>query len=817
MRLITLYANQNFTITTNFMRIYLNAALFIISLLFSMNTSAQINIDTLKAKAALYAQTTSSDLLFIHTDKTLYTNNEQIWFAAYLINNGNAKINDHSILSISLMREDDKKIFTEQQHVMLNGLSDGSIIIPENIPPGNYLFNACTNVLNQQGKPIAVFSRPLTIKSVSQSRFKATLTLLDSVITNGTIRASVNVEIKDEKRKGKPTITYSITNGKKQKTTLRDDQSSTVISVPATQLNTLEPVLLTEIAYNFDTVFLSVKLPALQPKGLNVRFFPEGGNLINGAETVIGIESITSTGLPIAISGVLYRNNQPVKTINTNAYGAGRFSIKPTLTDTYTFRCKANNYLEKDTTYQLPAAIEDGIALHLTNAVVNDTLTLALYSKTSKKAYVLLHNYKETFELLNVDAGPAGNKISIAINQLPRGLSTITLLDEQYRPLAERIFFAHYDKKINATININKNNFSTRDSAAAVIKLSDYNDQPLQGTLSVAVVQESRLESAKQRDIESNTFLNYNLGELPSDPTGLGFRNKTYLEDILLIKGWRRYTWQHLMKSKATGFVVNNQQPQYNGNVLRRTKPINEKVRLLVLKNSTFDTLTTASDGSFTLNSKFLVINEGKKVRLWAKEMDEKGYTITLNNPFKSINRELADGVYIPPRGIAQPFESSADHELKDIQKNIILKAVEIKGKKNNGPMYGLRNECGDYVCEAGYLNCPYHPPSKSKVYAPVKGQAIQGGVYQGCTSTGQEVLAIYNGREFYGLNRSKDGLLEKQYLSTIFWKANITTNENGEARLSFFTADITGNFKVIVQGLTSNLPVYAEADLTVK
>jgi hypothetical protein len=177
----------------------------------------------------------------------------------------------------------------------------------------------------------------------------------------------------------------------------------------------------------------------------------------------------------------------------------------------------------------------------------------------------------------------------------------------------------------------------------------------------------------------------------------------------------------------------------------------------------------------------------------------------------------VADAAILKNWGIAQTVESSSDQQLKSSEKNIVLNEVNIKGVKNNGPMYGLRNECGDYVCQAGYLNCFYHTPANSKVYAPIKGQAIVGGVYQGCTSNGQEVLAIYTAREFYGLNRNPDGELERQYLSTLFWKPGVTTNEKGDASFSFYTGDITGQFRIIVQGMSGKNVVYGDGEITVK
>ena len=799
----------------------LKLLLYSMLLLFAANAWAQskaLSTDSLRAKLSLNSRTHPSELLYVHTDKTLYTNNETLWFSAYIFNSGQQEIYAHNILSVSLMREDDRQIYFEQQHVIKGGLSSGSFVIPNNTPPGNYFFNACTDVLDQNAKPVVVFSQPITIKSITQSRFNATLALLDTAITNGAVRASVSLTIKDYERKGKPAITYGIGGGKTKKINLTDEESSATINIPVAQLSGTDPVLLTEVSYNYDTLYLSIKLPKIQPKGLNVRFFPEGGSLSEGINNTVALETTTMAGLPVSLNGTLYANGQFVSAIITNSYGVGKFRLKPEAGANYTFIVKANNYLNRDSIYKLPDAVNNSVVLHLGNAVVNDTLAMTVYSNAATKVKVLLHNYREQYALLDAEANADGKKINIPVSALPKGIATVTVLDQEGRPLAERIFFSRYNQKINAVIKTEKEIYNKRDSVQANVSLKDQSGNPMEGVLSVAAVQDSRIEGDKEMDIESYVYLNHDLGPLPRDPQGRGFNNKDFLEDMFLTRGWRRYTWQGLMQTKPTNILSIGPPPQFKGNLLHRGKPFKDTVQLLVLRNKNFDKVKTALDGSFTLTRQLLEIPEGKQVHLWTDLLEQKAYSIQLNNPFKPVNQQVAEAAILKNRGIAERIESSLDQQLKDLQKNIVLSEVNIKGQKNNGPMYGLRNECGDYVCQAGYLNCFYHTPANSKVYAPVKGQAIYGGVYQGCTSTGQEVLAIYSAaREFYGLNRSADGLLEPQYLSTLFWKPGLTTNEKGEASFSFYTGDITGKFRIIVQGISGKSVVYGDGEINVK
>nr|WP_294796423.1 hypothetical protein [uncultured Mucilaginibacter sp.] len=779
--------------------------------------SRGINPDTLQVKLALYAKINAAGLLFVHTDKTIYTNNEPIWFAGYLINSGLGSTDDHTIISVSLMREDDRKVVYEQQNVMQQGLGSGSLVIPDNVPPGNYLFNACTNVLDHRGKPIAIFSQSLTIKSITDRRFSATLALLDTVITNGKVRASVILNFKDEKRKGTPVITYSATGNKAEKISLSDKQSSANITLPASQLTGADPVLLTEIVYNYDTLYLNVKLPKVQSKGLNVRFFPEGGNLSDGLESTVAIETTTKAGLQVALKGVLYRGDKPIDTISTNSYGIGRFSLKPAKGNIYTFKVKANIYLNKDTLYVLPNILENGVVLHFNEAIVNDTLRMTLYSKAAKKVQVAIHNYNEAFSLFDTEARPDGKKLSLVLPTLPKGIATVTIMDDEGKPLAERIFFAHYNHSITATIKTHKPTYGKRDSVAVSINLKDHNGNPVSAILSVAAIQKNRIERIKQQDIESYVYLNHDLGNLPPDPMGRGFDNRPYLEDMFLTRGWRRYSWQSLMQSKATDTLSIGPSPIVKGNLIHYDKPLKKPRDIVVFRHTFIDKFSTEKDGSFILKQDQLEVEEGKKIRLWINLGDEKGYDLRIVNPFAEINSHIAEEAVIIPRGFAKSAESSTDQQLKGFEKSILLKEANIRADKKDESMFGYANACGDYICQFNILNCNNHKPWNSKVRPAVKGDVTTSGIYRGCTTNGQQVPPVFTAREFYGLNRDPDSSFEPQNLSTLLWKPGLVTNEKGEASFSFFTSDITGKYKIVVQGVGENNVVNGVGELTVK
>jgi hypothetical protein len=176
------------------------------------------------------------------------------------------------------------------------------------------------------------------------------------------------------------------------------------------------------------------------------------------------------------------------------------------------------------------------------------------------------------------------------------------------------------------------------------------------------------------------------------------------------------------------------------------------------------------------------------------------------------------------------------------------LKTVTIKGLKEEYKQYSPffsygSNACGDYVCYLNVLNCENHfnnslnrPPKMGEKYiVPTNTinnktmlQTFKSNgtyseiIYTGCTVPNSDPLSLvingikYN-KEFYGSDYSQVNPSQPEYLSTIYWKHLCFVNSKKEAELSFYTSDITGPFKIIVQGITANDVIYGEKEFNVE
>ncbi|RZL42307.1 MAG: hypothetical protein EOO93_28995, partial [Pedobacter sp.] len=158
---------------------------------------------------------------------------------------------------------------------------------------------------------------------------------------------------------------------------------------------------------------------------------------------------------------------------------------------------------------------------------------------------------------------------------------------------------------------------------------------------------------------------------------------------------------------------------------------------------------------------------------------------------------------------------------LKNDEKAIRLREVVI-AKKNSSFVYGS-NSCGDYVCSYNILNCPNHVNDRNNTN-PIIGKSylVNGSLqpYIKCKPEDEivkfgKINGIHLHKEFY-INDYKQPE-EPAFFSTIYWNYGTILNANKETELSFHTSDITGRFRIVVQGITNKDVVYAEQFFEVK
>jgi hypothetical protein len=785
----------------------------------------------LEEKFELFSKRHSSTTLFLHIDKSVYTNNEKIWFSAYLIDTAQNQAS-HNLLSVFLVGENRQKVELDGKFKIEKGVSSGSLRLPDTIPPGSYQLLSYTNVLDNSGFPAATFSVPIEIKSVTKQSFSSQLSLLDSMPSKGMVRVKMSVQAKDGlvfSKKNFPIVSYSASKDHVRSSILKSNDL--IIEVPVEELRQTKPTLLAKVSYSNQVQHLSIGLPEIEKKRINIKFFPEGGNLSNDLPGHVAWEAKTGQGSPIAVTGLLIKNEEVIDTVKTNSYGMGSFYFTPDAESAYSLKIRSGGYLSGDTVFALPKAKLNHVQLHLPEAVVDDTLNVKIYSLQSRPVQIIVHNYKKDYAIFKTPPLTTLSTLRLPLDGLPKGLSTITILDQEGRPLAERLFFGHYDKSISTIVQTEKAAYGKNDTIKVKIKMVDHVEKPIQGMFSVAVVQDSRIR-VNLADIETAVYLNHNIGMLPPDPLGKGFRNKDYLENILMIKGWRRYTWQDLIGTKAEDTLQHLQTLQSKGHVKMRNRALKARVKVLATNSEGMAIIETAHDGSFDLHADQLIAKDGSRVKLMVNGTHELKYQIDVDDPYIQMNNRLAQQLERRYSSGVTDNASTSVQELKGLQHSISLQTVDIKAGNKNGSINGYygepgANACGDYVDEAGHFNYERSPnrfkPIMGKQYwkrTDLEGSyfKVEAMIYNGCTTedkiSGFVMNGIAGGKEYYD---GEDEKANNPLRSTMHWQSGLLTDAAGEAELKFAAGALTDIFRIVVQGITTDNLISGYGTVTVK
>jgi hypothetical protein len=242
--------------------------------------------------------------------------------------------------------------------------------------------------------------------------------------------------------------------------------------------------------------------------------------------------------------------------------------------------------------------------------------------------------------------------------------------------------------------------------------------------------------------------------------------------------------------------------------------------------------MPTTATGSFKLTDEDIYIIDNKQIHLLAAADNTQGYNIAVDDPYNQIDRSLAAN-YDPYNynRVSTNQQMSSQDDPDGLQHVIQLKEVKINGGNDNSLFgaYGA-NECGDYVCRFNILNCPNHR-YESDNKKPVIGNEYRTYdklsntlgtiIYQGCQPMPKdENMYSFNGinfsREFYPADYKEFNPSNPEYLSTIYWKNLTTVLPSNTTTLQFYTSDITGDFKIVVQGVCGKDVVYGEKFLKV-
>ena len=286
---------------------------------------------------------------------------------------------------------------------------------------------------------------------------------------------------------------------------------------------------------------------------IDLQFFPEGGQLVAGIAGKVAFKVIGEDGLGRKVKGqILDSAGKSVAVLGTFDRGAGFFQLLPVFGEQYTA------VLDDGAQYQLPQVLENGYAFMADN-LNEKSIRLNVQGSElfrNKAFYIVAHMRQRRFYQGKFEFGEKPSiRIEIPKTQMPTGVLTITLFDENKNPWCERAVFVNNRDELVITSNINPQKFTKRDQIGLQITITDTDGRPLSSDFSIAVTDAGQVVKNQGSDNMPTQFLlQSDIKGHISNP-GLLFKDQKRttlhaLDLVMLTHGWRKYKWTEVWESQ---------------------------------------------------------------------------------------------------------------------------------------------------------------------------------------------------------------------------------------------------------------------------
>lgn len=291
--------------------------------------------------------------------------------------------------------------------------------------------------------------------------------------------------------------------------------------------------------------------PRPKTKSANVpsmRFFPEGGHLVEGLTQRVAFELTGKGGLPLSGSGVLVDDTgAPVAQLSVEHEGRGVFELLPAAGRKY--RADITTPDGERHSFSLPAAEPGQIALCVDNVTQPDTIAVTVRrmpdgNSRSLGIALTARGAIWSYAITDVDSV---RHLKFATAGMPSGVSVVTLFDPEGKTIADRMVFV--DNGGYGLIEVaGHRNDGSPEKIAIDIKAMTHDTIPVSLPLSVSVVDGDNAVAPGAGMLAELLLMSEVKGYIrnPDQYFAEGGAGKSALDLLMMVQGWRCYSWEQI-------------------------------------------------------------------------------------------------------------------------------------------------------------------------------------------------------------------------------------------------------------------------------
>ena len=578
-------------------------------LLYFSSLSAQTMQDTIIANFSLMERI-PKEKLYLHLDKPFYGAGEKIWFKGYLVNATTHQDNSQSNFIITeLINRSDSIV--ERKKIRRDSLGfHNAFTLPATLPAGDYYLRGYSNwMLNED--PDFFFSRNIKIGNSIDNTIVSSIEYQQEDDTHYTakIKFTSNVQAVFENT----TIKYLyLENGKiKNKGKKKTDENGWIsISLPD-----LKSPAARRIEVEFDDPQYIYKRTFHLPVFTNdfdVKFFPEGGALINIPHQNVAFKAQGADGFSKEVEGFLFNSKGDTLTnFRSEHNGMGIFTMNPVNNETYYVTVRTNDSITKR--FDLPAIEPKGISIAMSHYKQEIRYEIQKTEATEwpQKLFLLAHTRGKLAILQPINPKRTFGKMNDSL--FTEGITHFMLIDEQGNALSERLIFVPDHKPNQWQITTDQPTYGKREKVSLQIAAKDNEGNPVEGTFSVSITDRKSIQPDSLADnILSNLLLTSDLKGYVEDPAyyflNQDARTLRSIDYLMMTHGWRRHKMENVLRTPSLNFTNYIEKGQtISGRIMGFFGANVKKGPICVLapKYNIIATTETDEKGQFIVNTSF--------------------------------------------------------------------------------------------------------------------------------------------------------------------------------------------------------------------
>lgn len=328
--------------------------------------------------------------------------------------------------------------------------------------------------------------------------------------------------------------------------------------------------------------------PVRMTEQLDVRLFPEGGELVDEIECRVGIKAADQFGRGVDVDGfVLEDGKDTVTAFRSEHLGMGRFQFIPHTGKNYTVVVSSKHTSLKRV--PMPASKPRGQVLIVDNISNRENIRVFVFNTAAEEQGKELSVVAQIRgQVVFAGKGSAAKKnfiASIPRSKMPAdGILQVTLFGSAGEPLAERLIFVrNTGSQLKVAVTPSKPAYEPREKVTLDVEVKDAAGKPVIGDFSLAVTDGG--QAAAEPGTE--TLVSYLL--MSSDLKGYIEQPGYYfdpananaflhLDFLLMTQGWRRFSWQKILKDEIPeplylferGLTISGTATRPNGRALEK-------------------------------------------------------------------------------------------------------------------------------------------------------------------------------------------------------------------------------------------------------